>query len=151
MATLRLRWPRRLKQRLSTPKFVESTAGVRSDSQASRKTKTDSGGSRKHSQPVSFSEKNLASPVFKKRFRVPGARAAAAGDLGRGVRSSRPSSESPLLNVSEVARRLGVCTATVYTLCDRGALAHVRVLNAVRFSKRNLDEFVRRRAKLPPL
>jgi excisionase family DNA binding protein len=36
-----------------------------------------------------------------------------------------------LLKVSEVAE-LGVSTATVYALCKRGALQHVRVANAIR-------------------
>jgi excisionase family DNA binding protein len=37
-----------------------------------------------------------------------------------------------LLKVGEVAERLGVSTATVYALCKRGALQHVRVGNAIR-------------------
>jgi hypothetical protein len=32
--------------------------------------------------------------------------------------------------VGAVARRLGLCTATIYSLCARGELAHVRILNA---------------------
>jgi excisionase family DNA binding protein len=31
-----------------------------------------------------------------------------------------------------VAAELGVCTATVYALVERGELAHVRVSNAIR-------------------
>jgi excisionase family DNA binding protein len=38
----------------------------------------------------------------------------------------------PLLTVREVARVLRVSTATVYKLCTRGELAHVRVLNVIR-------------------
>lgn len=38
---------------------------------------------------------------------------------------------APLLGVREVAARLGVSTATVYKLCDRGELASARVLNGV--------------------
>jgi excisionase family DNA binding protein len=37
-----------------------------------------------------------------------------------------------MLTVREVARFLRVSTATVYKLCTRGELAHVRVLNAIR-------------------
>ena len=44
----------------------------------------------------------------------------------------------PLLSVRQVARRLGVSTATVYKLCSRGELAHVRVLNALRIPARAL-------------
>lgn len=39
---------------------------------------------------------------------------------------------SEFLTVREVARRLRVSTATVYKLCARGELVHVRVLNVVR-------------------
>jgi excisionase family DNA binding protein len=37
-----------------------------------------------------------------------------------------------LLTPVEVAERLGVCRDTVYRLCDRGGLPHVRVGNAIR-------------------
>ncbi|OGQ86528.1 MAG: hypothetical protein A2289_19150, partial [Deltaproteobacteria bacterium RIFOXYA12_FULL_58_15] len=37
-----------------------------------------------------------------------------------------------LLTVREVASLLRVCTATVYSLCERGELAHVRLSNAIR-------------------
>jgi excisionase family DNA binding protein len=38
----------------------------------------------------------------------------------------------PLLTVREAARVLRVSTATVYKLCTRGELGHVRVLNSIR-------------------
>jgi excisionase family DNA binding protein len=38
----------------------------------------------------------------------------------------------PLLTVRETARLLRVSTATVYKLCARGELVHVRVLNVIR-------------------
>ncbi len=38
----------------------------------------------------------------------------------------------PLLTVREAARVLRVSTATVYKLCARGELAHVRALNIIR-------------------
>ena len=47
-----------------------------------------------------------------------------------------------LLAVREVAARLGVSTATVYALCERGHLNHVRVLNAIRVGESDLVEFV---------
>ena len=37
-----------------------------------------------------------------------------------------------LLTVKEVAAQLRVCAATVYRLCDRGLLPHVRVVNSIR-------------------
>jgi excisionase family DNA binding protein len=54
----------------------------------------------------------------------------------------------PLLSVRQVAGKLGVCTATVYALCARGALPHVRVLNAIRVGQGDLEDFVEgRRSK----
>jgi Helix-turn-helix domain len=54
----------------------------------------------------------------------------------------------PLLSVRRVAGQLGVCTATVYALCARGALPHVRVLNAIRVAPGDLEAFVEgRRSK----
>jgi excisionase family DNA binding protein len=50
-----------------------------------------------------------------------------------------------LLSVSEVARLLGVCSATVYALCAKGALPHVRVLNAIRVTPGDLEAFVENR------
>jgi len=44
-----------------------------------------------------------------------------------------------LLTVREVARLLNVSTATVYKLCAQGALAHVRVANAIRVRPRALE------------
>ncbi|MCC6810909.1 MAG: helix-turn-helix domain-containing protein [Deltaproteobacteria bacterium] len=40
----------------------------------------------------------------------------------------------PLLSVREVAAVLGVSTATVYALIERGEIVHVRVSNAIRVS-----------------
>jgi excisionase family DNA binding protein len=44
-----------------------------------------------------------------------------------------------LLTVREVAERLGVSTATVYALRERGELPHVRVSNAIRIRPADLD------------
>jgi excisionase family DNA binding protein len=38
----------------------------------------------------------------------------------------------PLLTVREAARALRVSRATVYRLCTRGEMAHVRLLNLIR-------------------
>lgn len=46
-----------------------------------------------------------------------------------------------LLNVRQVAELLGVCTAIVYRLIDRGELAHVRVSNAIRVEPAIVQEF----------
>jgi excisionase family DNA binding protein len=37
-----------------------------------------------------------------------------------------------LLTVREVAEELGVCTATVYRLCESGELPRVRVVESIR-------------------
>ncbi len=47
-----------------------------------------------------------------------------------------------LLSVREVAARLGVSTATIYALCDRGQVPHVRVSNAIRIAPADLVDFI---------
>jgi excisionase family DNA binding protein len=47
-----------------------------------------------------------------------------------------------LLSVAEVARALGVCAATVYKLCARGRLEHVRILNSIRIAPLALEALV---------
>jgi excisionase family DNA binding protein len=54
---------------------------------------------------------------------------------------------APLLTVRQVAERLGVCTATVYTLVERGELKHVRVSNAIRVAPGELVVFIRAKTK----
>jgi excisionase family DNA binding protein len=56
--------------------------------------------------------------------------------------SERPRLGLALLSVRQVAGQLGVCTATVYALCARGALPHVRVLNAIRVGQGDLEDLV---------
>ncbi len=46
------------------------------------------------------------------------------------------------LRVSEVAKKLGVCNATAYRLCESGALPHVRVVNSIRVRPRDLAEYL---------
>ena len=47
-----------------------------------------------------------------------------------------------LLTVREAAERLAVSTATVYALCDRGELPHVRIGNAIRIAPADLAAYV---------
>jgi len=54
------------------------------------------------------------------------------------------SADRPLLTVREVATALGVCTATVYKLCEKGELQHVRVLHTIRVARTDLDAFLAR-------
>jgi excisionase family DNA binding protein len=53
-----------------------------------------------------------------------------------------------LLSVRDAAAQLGVCTATIYTLCERGELGHVRILNAIRIAATDLAAFVARNTTL---
>jgi excisionase family DNA binding protein len=92
-----------------------------------------------------------------------GAQAAPEGAGGRGAAETRPRpSMAPtladlcvlyggrdrLLRVAEVAEHLGVCAATVYRLCERGELCHVRIVNSIRVRPRDLAVFVE--GMLPP-
>jgi excisionase family DNA binding protein len=47
-----------------------------------------------------------------------------------------------LLSVREAAQALGVCSAIVYRLVDRGDVAHVRVSNAIRIAPRDLTAYL---------
>src|SRR4051794_18231000 len=49
---------------------------------------------------------------------------------------------SRLLTAREVAVRLRVSTRTVYALCERGQLAHVRIMNAIRVASAELAAFI---------
>ena len=56
--------------------------------------------------------------------------------------SRSPTDLQSLLSVKQVAKKLGVCTRTVYELVERGALPHIRVLNAIRVAPSDLAAFV---------
>jgi excisionase family DNA binding protein len=55
-----------------------------------------------------------------------------------------------LLTVREAARVLRVSTATVYKLCARGELGHVRVLNSIRVPSEALGMLPGRKGKAAP-
>jgi excisionase family DNA binding protein len=61
----------------------------------------------------------------------------------------RPQRATRFFTVSEVARALGVCAATVYKLCATGASQHVRVVNSIRVAEECLRLFVDPRPPLP--
>jgi excisionase family DNA binding protein len=64
---------------------------------------------------------------------------------GGGARSSRRKPPR-YLTIREAAAVLRVCTATVYRLCERGELPHLRVSNAIRVLASDLAATVNRRA-----
>ena len=82
-----------------------------------------------------------------------GVRSGRSGTLGRvtpvvpnsrrGLRVAGPGPEA-LLTVRETARRLRVSTATVYLLCEQGELPHLRVSNAIRVRREDLEAFIGR-------
>ena len=49
-----------------------------------------------------------------------------------------------LLTVRQVAALLGVCTATVYRMCEHGELPHFRVRNAIRLPVATLNAYLAR-------
>jgi excisionase family DNA binding protein len=53
-----------------------------------------------------------------------------------------------LLTVREVATRLAVHPSTVYELCERGALEHARVSNAIRIRADAVEAFLASRLRL---
>ena len=52
-----------------------------------------------------------------------------------------PSARSgePLLSGRAAAEKLGVCTATIYKLCETGELRHLRLSNAIRILPEDLE------------
>jgi excisionase family DNA binding protein len=88
--------------------------------------------------PGPQSSRSLRMGVFPKDFVPP---------LSPRLRSLHGGADH-LLTVREVAKRLGVSTATVYALCNRGELVHVRVSNAIRIEPADLAEFIGRRRAL---
>ena len=61
--------------------------------------------------------------------------------------SSRPirGPHDRLMTVRGVAARLGVCTASVYRLCQRNELLALRIGGALRFHREDVESFLGRR------
>jgi excisionase family DNA binding protein len=99
------------------------------------------GGGSQGSPPVAPISRPFAATLLPGKA---GATAGAAGtDVGAGAGLYVvPGGEKSLLTVREVATRLNVCTATVYRLCARGLLRHVRILNAIRVRPTDLRDLV---------
>jgi len=52
-----------------------------------------------------------------------------------------------MLSVREVAKYLGVSTATVYKMCEKDELPNSRVSNAIRVHPKDLAALARRKAQ----
>jgi len=61
--------------------------------------------------------------------------------------ASDPKNRLGLLTVREVAAFLRVLTRTVYELCEKGRLRHVRIANAIRVEPTALVALVRSRTE----
>ncbi len=55
-----------------------------------------------------------------------------------------PGPHERLINVRAVAARLGLSSASVYKLCQRGELGGLRIGGALRFSPQVIDDYVTR-------
>lgn len=67
---------------------------------------------------------------------------------GRRRLRALPAENDTLLSVREVARQLGLSTASVYSLCESGELTSVRILNVIRVAPSDLAAF--RQARTGP-
>ena len=110
---------------------IKALAGVSSSLQIGGTSRDSLTGNFQPSQPLASNRKHFAASLLH-----------GTGLETHALRSIE-GGKSKLLSVKEAASRLGVCTATVYSLCERGELAHIRVLNAVRIAPSDLAAFVR--------
>jgi integrase len=103
---------------------VGQSTEARSASQSLEKTTVTTPGTVHALQPFAPDLRNFVPAVSPSRLAV----------LEGGYRN--------LLTVRQVAERLGVCAATVYSLVNGGRLPHVRVSNAIRVSPEDLAAYV---------
>ncbi|WP_082207215.1 helix-turn-helix domain-containing protein [Corallococcus macrosporus] len=110
-----------------TPRNPGGRPAVTSPSQPIVKTRVSSPGVVQPSHPAPQDPKIFAASLLLGPVTV----APVASGSGR------------LLTVREVAERLGVCRATVYRMCERGEVPHVRISNAMRIDAEALERFLR--------
>ena len=84
----------------------------------------------------------MLSPTEAHRSKSQGTIEAQSGHLNPGSSPPLRGRRQPLLTVREVALHLGVSNAIVYRLVNSGAIAHMRIANAVRIRPAALDAFL---------
>lgn len=116
------------------PKTEDEIAGARSGLQTSRYPRDSTKRPSSASQRLGANPKDFAPILLPK-------------EPPRSKTRQARVQHGALLSVAEVARSLSVCEATVYKLCTRGILAHIRILNAVRVAPEALESYlgIRRR------
>ncbi|HLM45815.1 MAG TPA: helix-turn-helix domain-containing protein [Myxococcaceae bacterium] len=87
-----------------------------------------------------------AAGTFQPPHPSPGSTKVFAASLLQGA-ASGPGAR--LLTVREVAARLSVCTATVYSLCSRGLLRFIRVSGALRIDPASVEAFIAAGGSIP--
>ena len=95
------------------------------------------------SQPIATADESESSHFHPLHRKTPNTKSFAAPVL-QGIESAPRADAVGLMTVGQVAAHLGVSTFTVYGLCDRGELAHVRVSNAIRILPSSLRAFIER-------
>ena len=99
-------------------------------SQACGSIQVAGGGGVQPSQPFTTVSKKFVPPLSP----APRARAASLPVVLGGAEN--------LISVRMAAELLGVSTATLYKLCERGELPHIRVSNAIRIAPADLAAFI---------
>jgi excisionase family DNA binding protein len=101
----------------------------------------------KPSQPVtsSLSAETPSVQAFTLDTRISHAKWCKGGAAGSANLRSVHGGADDLLTVREVASRLGLSTATVYTLCHQGELPHFRISNAIRIAPADVEAFLSRK------
>ena len=108
------------------------------------------------SPPVAPGRDSFASVAFHSDTRVQESQPDGPVASLVGTKQARPALRTlnggadNLLSVRQVAARLGVSTATVYALAERGEIPHLRVSNAIRIAPGDLARFIAVKRRVGP-